>query len=151
MVRQVLIKLWQDERGQSSVVTFPLVALLLVLILGVAAFVVKVRPAQVAVGSAARACARNAVVTLSEPRGLEQSHLTALDVLQARHLNPDQAEVRVTPLGAWERFSAVQCEVVYRVDLRKVPLLALFAPDPDLELTTSYTLDVDPFKSRWEE
>lgn len=139
-----------DERGQSTVSTFPLIALLLALFLGVTAFVVKVRPAQLTVLAAARACARQGVSTLSPYRGWVQAQTAGWEVLQARHLDPAQATIAVTTTGAWDRWTAVQCTVSYPVDVRRVPFASLFAGQPEIDLEATYTLQVDPYKSRWE-
>lgn len=144
-----MMRLWQDERGQSVVTTFPLLMLFLVLVLGVAAFVVKVRPAQVAVGSAARVCARHAAATLNPELGYQQAATAALETLHARHLSSTQAEITVTPLGTWDRFSQVACTVRYEVDLSRVPLLHLFANSDSQTLEATYILTIEPFKSRW--
>lgn len=143
-------RLWRDTRGQSVVTEFLLVIMVIILFLGIAAFLTKVRPAQVSVAAAARACARQAGVSLSQQRNLLQAEQAALTALQAGHLDPARAEVRITPLGPWNRFAQVSCEVRYTVNLRAVPLLHLFAPSPDLRLHAAYTVSVDRHKSRWE-
>lgn len=140
----------RDERGQSSVATFPMIALVLALFLGVTAFVVKVRPAQLTVLAAARACARQGVSTLNPARGLSQAQAAGWDTLQARHLDASKANITVTTIGPWDRWTAVQCTVSYPVDVRRVPFAALFAGRPEIELDATYTLQVDPYKSRWE-
>jgi hypothetical protein len=150
MKRRPLRRLWQDERGQSVTSEFLLVILLIVLFLGIAMFLTKVRPAQVTVTAAARACARQAEASLSQPRSLAQAESAARIALMAGHLNPSRGQVIVTPLGPWDRFAQVSCEVRYTVDLRAVPLLQVFAPSPDLELRSSYTVSLDRHKSRWE-
>lgn len=142
--------LFTDERGQSPVLEWLLLTLLLVLMLGMATFLVKVRPAQVSVAAAARTCARQAGVTLNQTRGLEQARVSALAVLASGHLDPARAEVQVVPLGSWDRFSQAQCTVLYTVNLHAVPFLRLFAPGPNLTLQASYTTSIDPHKSRWE-
>lgn len=149
--RGALRRLLTDEGGQGETASYLLVAIVFVLFLGISAFLVKVRPAQVTLGSAARECVRQAAESLNQGRGMAQGAAAARAVLQARHLDPSQATVTVTPLGPWERFSRVECRVAYPVDLRRVPLISLFAPSPVLELETAYTLDVQPYKSRWEE
>lgn len=142
-------RLW-DEAGQSTVATFPLIALLLTLFLGVTAFVVKVRPAQLTVLAAARACARQGVSTLNPYRGWAQAQIAGRETLQARHLDAAKAMIDVTTVGPWERWSAVRCTVSYPVDVRRVPFAALFAGRPEIDLEATYTLQVDPYKSRWE-
>ena len=142
--------LWRDQRGQSVTAEFLLVILLIVLFLGIAMFLTKVRPAQVTVAAAARACARQAEASLSQPRSLAQAESAARIALTAGHLDPGRGQVIVTPLGPWDRFAQVSCEVRYTVDLRAVPLLRVFAPSPDLQLRSSYTVSVDRHKSRWE-
>jgi hypothetical protein len=132
------------------VATFPLIALLLTLFLGVTAFVVKVRPAQLTVLAAARACARQGVSTLNPSRGWAQAQIAGRETLQARHLDADKATVEVTTVGSWERWAAVRCTVSYPVDVRRVPFAALFAGRPEIDLEATYTLQVDPYKSRWE-
>jgi hypothetical protein len=132
------------------VATFPLIALLLTLFLGVTAFVVKVRPAQLTVLAAARACARQGVSTLNPYRGWAQAQIAGRETLQARHLDAAKATVEVTTVGPWERWSAVRCTVAYPVDVRRVPFAALFAGRPEIDLVATYTLQVDPYKSRWE-
>jgi len=132
------------------VATFPLIALLLTLFLGVTAFVVKVRPAQLTVLAAARACARQGVSTLNPYRGWAQAQIAGRETLQARHLDAAKATVAVTTVGPWERWSAVRCTVSYPVDVRRVPFAALFAGQPEIDLEATYTLRVDPYKSRWE-
>jgi hypothetical protein len=132
------------------VATFPLIALLLTLFLGVTAFVVKVRPAQLTVLAAARACARQGVSTLNPSRGWTQAQIAGRETLQARHLDADKATVEVTTVGSWERWAAVRCTVSYPVDVRRVPFAALFAGQPEIDLKATYTLQVDPYKSRWE-
>jgi hypothetical protein len=44
----------------------------------------------------------------------------------------------------------VRCTVSYPVDVRRVPFAALFAGRPEIDLEATYTLQVDPYKSRWE-
>lgn len=144
-----IYRLLSDEQGLSEAVEFMLIAPVLVLLLGLALFVVKVRPAQVTVAAAARSCARQAVVTLDQTRGLAQAGESALAVLQARHMDPRRATVRVTPLGVWGRASEVECRVTYTVALNRVPLLALFSRRSEIPLTAAYRLRVDPYKSRW--
>ena len=140
----------RDERGQSTVSTFPLIALVLVLFLGITAFVVKVRPAQLTVLAAARACARQGVSTLNQYRGLTQAQIAGRETLQTRHLDAAKATVEVTTVGPWDRWTAVQCTVSYPVDVRRVPFAVLFAGRPEIDLEATYTLRVDPYKSRWE-
>ncbi len=139
-----------NESGQSTVSTFPIIVMVLALFLGVTAFIVKVRPAQLTVLAAARSCARQGVSTLNQQRGLQQARLAGAEALQARHLDPTKAVITVAPLGAWDRWSAVQCTVSYPVDVRRVPFAALFVQSPDKMLEATYTLAVDPYKSRWE-
>ncbi len=139
-----------DERGQSELATFPLIVLVLVFFLGLTAFVVKVRPAQVTVMTAARACARQGVTTLDAGRGLSQAQSAGWEALQARHLDPERATITVAPLGAWNRWTAVQCTVTYAADVRAVPFGRLFAGRPEIPLQATYTLLVDPYQSRWE-
>jgi Flp pilus assembly protein TadG len=141
----------RDRRGQSNLVAFVLIVPLLVVVLGMATFVVRVRPAQVSVAAAARSCARQAVDTLSPAQGVLQGQHAAYAVLDARHLDVAQATVQVTPLGPWDRFTRVQCDVSYHVDLRPVPYLVLFSPTPTQQLTASYQLAVEPRVSRWGE
>ncbi len=145
-----LKKFLRDERGQNVAATFPFIVMVMVLLLGVAAFVVKIRPAQVSVAAAARACARQAVETLNQSRGLEQSRQAAREVLTARHLDPERAEITVTPLGPWGRAVAVECRIRYSVNVSHVPFLALFSDRPEHELTAVYRLSIEPYKSRWE-
>lgn len=150
-MRQPKIKhLWRDQRGQSVTAEFLLVILLIVLFLGIAMFLTKVRPAQVTVAAAARACARQAEASLSQPRSLAQAESAARIALTVGHLDPGRGQVIVTPLGPWDRFAQVSCEVRYVVDLSAVPLLRVFAPSPDLQLRSSYTVSLDRHKSRWE-
>ena len=150
MKRHPFRHLSRDTRGQSVTAEFLLVILLIVLFLGIAMFLTKVRPAQVTVAAAARACARQAEASLSQPRALAQAESAAHIALQAGHLDPARGQVIVTPLGPWDRFAQVSCEVRYTVDLRAVPLLGVFAPSPDLQLRSSYTVSLDRHKSRWE-
>lgn len=142
--------LLSDERGLSAILEFLLVVPLFMLLLALALLVTKVRPAQVTVAAAARSCARQAVTTLDQAQGLSQAGQAGLAVLQARHLNPALATVRVTPLGAWGRAAEVECRVTYTVPLHQVPLLALFSPRSEIPLVAAYRLRVDPYKSRWQ-
>ncbi len=143
-------QIWRDTRGQAVMGEFLIVILLAVLFLGIAMFLTKVRPAQVSIASAARACARQAGVSLSQQRDVAQGQAAAWEVLQSVHLDPARASVTVTPLGAWDRFGQVQCRVEYTVNLRAVPFLRLFAPGTGLKLRATYTVSLDRYKSRWE-
>jgi hypothetical protein len=100
--------------------------------------------------AAARACARQGVSTLNPYRGWAQAQVAGRETLQARHLDADKATVEVTTVGPWERWAAVRCTVSYPVDVRRVPFAALFAGQPEIHLQATYTLQVDPYKSRWE-
>jgi hypothetical protein len=124
--------------------------MVLALFLGVTAFIVKVRPAQLTVLAAARSCARQGVSTLNQERGLMQAQAAGWETLEARHLDPTKATIAVAPLGTWDRWSVVQCTVSYPVDVRRVPFAALFVQSPEKMLEATYTLSVDPYKSRWE-
>ncbi len=145
-----LRQLWRDRRGQSVMAEFLIVILVAALFLGIAMFLTKIRPAQVSVAAAARTCARQAGVSLNQARDVYQGQVAAYSVLQSAHLDPDRAQVTITPLGPWERFGQVQCRVEYTVNLRAVPFLRLFAPGSGLKLRATYTVSLDRYKSRWE-
>lgn len=147
--RKAVVGLLDDERGQSTVASFPYIAILLLFLLGLAAFVAKVRPAQASVAAAARVCVRQAVESLDLNRALDQGATAAYAALEARHLDPAQAQVQVTPLGPWGRVARVECRVNYTVRLN-VLFGGLFAPREKV-LTSAYQLDVQRYKSLWGE
>ncbi len=141
---------WQDEHGQGVVLELLVWTPVLLLLLGLAVLVLRGSPAKVTVNAAARACARQAAVTLNAPQGLAQGVTAGTRALESGHLDPEQATLTVTPLGPWGRASAVECVVTYRADLRGVPLLSLLRPgSPYLTLTATASSRVEPYKSRW--
>jgi len=138
----------RDERGQGHTVTALTLMLVIVLLLGIALFVTKVRPAQVSVAAAARDCTRQAGLSLDPARGLAQAYAAAEATLASAHLDPARATITVTPLGAWGRATEVRCEVTYSVSPAGIPFGWLFARE-EIPIQATYTTVVEPWKSRW--
>lgn len=143
-------RLWRDARGQSTVASFPWIATVFILLLGLATFVAKIRAPQVTVASAARVCVRQAVETLDQERGLAQAQEAALSGLRAWHLDPRRATVNLTVFGPWDQGTEVECRVAYTVALDNIPFLALFSPDREKAISAAYRLQIQPYKSEWQ-
>lgn len=135
----------------SDLVPLMLVVLLLALILGLVIFVGQVQPAKVMVTSAARNCARAGVETLAAGRGLLQAQQTAMETaLATPSINMQGLGVRAYAETVWGRGRVFVCETGYNVRVNHLPLVDWFYPGSFVPIRARVSLDIEPYKSRWE-
>jgi hypothetical protein len=136
----------------SDLVPLLLVVLLLALIFGLVLFVSQVQPAKVMVVAAARNCARAGVETLAAGRGLLQAQETAVETaLATPSVNPNGLGVRAYAETVWGRGRVFVCETGYNVRVDHLPLVDWFYPGSYVPIRARVSLNIEPYKSRWEE
>lgn len=154
-------RLWQDESGQTCnesgqayIEVLVLMPVFLVLIVG-AAYFGRAWYVKVAAEVAAYDGTRTAIEAMNEnphgymPGGRLQGIIAARRTLAGFYLDPSAADVRVTPMGVWDRGEAVRCDVRYSVDLSGVPGLGLISADPVLPVWARTVGQVEAYKSEW--
>lgn len=125
--------------------------LVLAMIFSLVLFVSHVQPVKVLVHAAARNCARTGVETLTAGRGLDQAVTTAVETaVSGTAINPEGLEVRAYAEAVWGRGEVFVCEAGYNVRVDHLPLVSWFYPGGSVPLCARVTLDIEPYKSRWE-
>ena len=135
----------------SDLVPLIMAVLLLALLFGLVLFVSQVQPVKVLVAAAARNCARTGVETLAAGRGLDQATVTAVETAMAgTAIDPQGLSVRAYSANVWGRGQVFVCEAGYNVRVDHLPLVNWFYPRGYVPLRAQVSLDIEPYKARWE-
>ena len=103
------------------------------------------------VAAAARNCARAGVETLAAGRGLDQAAATAVETaLATTAIEPGGLGVRAYSENVWGRGMVFVCETGYNVRVDNLPLVGWFYPRRYVPLRARVSLDIEPYKARWE-
>ena len=135
----------------SELVPLIMVVLVLAMLFGLVLFVSQVQPAKVLVTAAARNCARAGVETLAAGRGLDQATATAVETaLAGTAIEPGGLAVRAYSANVWGRGMVFVCETGYNVRVDGLPMVGWFYPRRYVPLHSQVSLDIEPYKARWE-
>ncbi len=142
--RRVRSALLRCERGHAGSIEFIWFVPILTAVIGLIAYTVLARSAQIPVWAAARECARVASTTTKAGRGSALGAQAALGSLAGNNLAAERATVSVQHSGG--RSASVTCTVSYSVGLGTLPLAGWFGLDV-FSVQSSYTLLAEPFRS----
>ena len=142
--RRVRTAVWLAERGHASSIEFIWFVPILTAIIGLIAYTVLARSAQIPVWTAARECARVASTSSKAGRGSALGVQAAMGSLAGNNLLAERATVSVQHSGG--RTASVTCTVSYSVGLGGIPMVSWFSFDV-LSIQSSYTLLAEPYRS----
>jgi Flp pilus assembly protein TadG len=137
----------RDEKGQGSVELILILPAMIFLIAFIFLFG-RVLYVRIALDMATYDCAREAVESLRELRGLTQAAYAGWNTLEGFHLDPDDAVFTVA-YNRWSRGGEVTCQAAFKVYTGDLPFLRGTA-DRGVSLYSSTTLQVERYISRWE-
>jgi hypothetical protein len=140
------------ERGDADTFEFTVGILPLAMVMVLIAGVAILRPAQLPAWIAARECARNMTTTLDSVIAETQGELAGLKSLKGMPLagasiGPDNVVGVYNLEGGNPRNGTVRCTVSYVVPLSNIPMIGtLFG---DVPMNASVRMKIDPLKSSW--
>lgn len=132
------------ERGHASSIEFIWFVPILTALIGLIAYTVLARSAQIPVWAAARECARVASATTNAGRGSALGAQAAMGSLAGNNLLAERASVSVHHSGG--RSASVTCTVSYSIGLGVLPMAGWFGVNV-FSVQSSYTLIAEPFRS----
>ncbi len=142
--RPVRAAVRRAERGHASSIEFIWFVPILTAMIGLIAYTVLARSAQIPVWVAARECARVASTTIEAGRGSALGTQAAMGSLMGNNLHYERATVSVQHGGG--RSASVTCRVSYSVGLGGLPMASWFGVDV-FSVQSSYTLLAEPYRS----
>ncbi len=137
----------ESEEGQGAVELILILPAMIFLIAFIFLFG-RVLYVRIALDVATYDCAREAVESLREQRGLAQAAYAGWDTLEGFHLDPEDAVFTVA-YNRWSRGGEVTCRAAFNVYTGDLPYLWGMAGRGQ-PIYASTTLQVERYISRWE-